>query len=194
MRSHRIVIFITGVLIALIAAAPAAGQSTLLSGYGGPGQGNQAILGAVVVKGSGGGGSSGAGSGAASGTGGETSSASSGEDGSEPSLIAPNKPAVGSSSAGSPGAQAGSDGHSGHPVGPRTSTRHASGAAVQAARQAPASFYPAAERVPAGQSAGALGLSGADVVYILLAVAALVSIGLFTKRVGAEAGRPGVGG
>jgi hypothetical protein len=51
-------------VLALAAAMPAAAvASSLLSGYGGPGQGNQAILGAALVNGPRGGGGSGSSSG-----------------------------------------------------------------------------------------------------------------------------------
>src|SRR5438876_10100556 len=53
--------------LALLALAPAAANAgPLLSGYGGPGQGNQAILGSTLLGGPGGG-SSGAGAGSGSG-------------------------------------------------------------------------------------------------------------------------------
>ena len=52
MRSHRTTIFIGAFCATLAVAAPApALASSLLSGYGGPGQGNQAILGSALVNG-----------------------------------------------------------------------------------------------------------------------------------------------
>ena len=59
MRSRRM-ITPTIALVALSAAMPvAASASSLLSGYGGPGQGNQAILGSALLGGGSSGGSSG---------------------------------------------------------------------------------------------------------------------------------------
>jgi hypothetical protein len=56
-----------GALLALAAAMPAAAQAgPLLSGYGGPGQGSQVILGSTLLGGPGGSGSSGAGGGSSS--------------------------------------------------------------------------------------------------------------------------------
>ncbi|HEY1834670.1 MAG TPA: hypothetical protein VGG08_09555, partial [Solirubrobacteraceae bacterium] len=65
MRSHRKTTPIAAVLtLALAALAPsAASANPLLSGYGGPGQGDQAIIGAALVNGPGQGGSGGGGGG-----------------------------------------------------------------------------------------------------------------------------------
>src|SRR2546421_57056 len=61
MTTHRRIITSAGLLLAAAACMPVAAHANpLLSGYGGPGQGNQAILGATLLNGSGGGGSSGA--------------------------------------------------------------------------------------------------------------------------------------
>src|SRR4051794_19511196 len=69
MYRHRLTTTVALIALGLTwAFAPAASaSSTLLSGYGGPGQGNQAILGSAVIGGkggSGGGGGSGSGGGA----------------------------------------------------------------------------------------------------------------------------------
>ncbi|HWX96585.1 MAG TPA: hypothetical protein VNZ01_07000 [Solirubrobacteraceae bacterium] len=64
MKSHRKIIPIVGLAIAFAGfTPPSAPASPLLSGYGGPGQGTQAILGSTLLNGpSGGGGSPGGGS------------------------------------------------------------------------------------------------------------------------------------
>src|SRR5207253_1711120 len=60
MTTHRRIITSVGLLMVAAACTPAAAHGNpLLSGYGGPGQGNQAILGATLLNGPGGGGSSG---------------------------------------------------------------------------------------------------------------------------------------
>jgi hypothetical protein len=56
MKTHRISIRATLVALGIAALAPAAaGANPLLTGYGGPGQGNQAILGSALLNGSAGG-------------------------------------------------------------------------------------------------------------------------------------------
>jgi hypothetical protein len=129
------------------AALPATAHAgPLLSGYGGPGQGNQAILGSALLGGSAGG----------SGTSGGGGSGSRG----------------GSSSAA----------HS------RTATRGAAGTlgsskrAEALAGERGASSYPAVEPT-ASRSGPALGLSGRDLAYILLAAAALALTGALTRRI-----------
>ncbi|HWX75639.1 MAG TPA: hypothetical protein VNZ05_10050 [Solirubrobacteraceae bacterium] len=150
---------------ALLAATPlAAHAGPLLSGYGGPGQGNQAILGSTLLGGPGGGsGSGGANEGvaAASATGGL---------------------AEGTSSSGKSGASGRHRGSS--------SVTGLHGAALRAGalgglhgRPAPAGttgFYPTVE--PAAASTPALGLSSTDILYIVLAAAALIGTGVLTRR------------
>ena len=137
--------------LALVASAAlplSAHAGPLLSGYGGPGQGNQAILGSALVGGSsGGGGTSGGGGGGS----------------------------------GSRGAASG--------VVHSRSTTHAGAGALASpqrtgvlAGERGASSYPAAEPT-ASRSGTTFGLSGADLAYILLADAALVVTGAFTRRI-----------
>src|SRR5438067_9571202 len=60
MKTQRRIIGSVGVVVLVAACLAASAQANpLLSGYGGPGQGNQAILGATLLKGGGGGGGSG---------------------------------------------------------------------------------------------------------------------------------------
>src|ERR1019366_9479043 len=72
MTRHRATTTATLVLALTLTAPAVAGANSLLSGYGGPGEGNQAILGSALLggPGSGGGGSSSGGSSGQSGSGG----------------------------------------------------------------------------------------------------------------------------
>jgi hypothetical protein len=148
----------------------AADASTLLSGYGGPGQGNQAILGSALVNGprSGGGGGSGAAGGSAT-----TASASS-------------LAATGSGVAEAPTASAAPK--TSGPLGKRSpgpARRHVSAAGTRqnplAGRASPAVNYPAVER-GAGHTSVALGLSGEQLLYAILAFGTLMSLALLTSR------------
>jgi hypothetical protein len=207
-KAHR-TILISGlplVLWALLAAPAPAAASTLLSGYGGPGQGNQAILGSALLSGKGSGGSRGSGSGGSRGSGASTASeTSAGESasgrGSSGEAAAAGSETSGPSSSGSGGAtsQSHTDSHTGAAgTGVGGSGQGAGGASGQgggearagagrgsraggAAGQTTSSLYPASERVPAGQGAGALGLSGSQLLYIILALVALLFTAALTK-------------
>jgi len=174
MREHRTIIFIGGLLVALTAALPAPClASSLLSGYGGPGQGNQAILGSALVNGprSGGGGGSGGASGSSSAKGGAgTASTTATGTGSSATGASGGS---GTSAGGKSGARAGHTRGSAH-----KDSQEATGGAPAST----ASFYPASERIVVGERSGTLGLSGADLVYIFLAIGTLVFIGVFTRR------------
>jgi len=188
MKSQRTIIFISGLMLALAVAWPAPTlASSLLSGYGGPGQGNQAILGSALVNGSRGGG--GAGGGGAGGSGG-SSAASSGsegsaasEDGSSSSGSSTQGTGSGTTSTSS-GASASGSGASGSHSGSGSRSAGAGRSGAGTAAAATASFYPASERIAAGQDAGTLGLSGADLLYILLAIGTLLFTGVLTTRLG----------
>jgi hypothetical protein len=167
-RTIGIVAWTLGASLVLAVAAPlAAHAGPLLSGYGGPGQGNQAILGSTLIGGPGGG------SGGAGGGGPESGAAATGS------------------------AQA-TIGTSGAPTGASATRTHAGGSAGRGGRGAGVSGRTAtrAERPTVGGelsdrsyrgfenagSSSALGLSGADIVYIVLAAAALAFAGLLTRR------------
>jgi hypothetical protein len=156
MTPHRKIIPIVALLVAMSAATPsAAPANSLLSGYGGPGQGNQAILGATLLNGpSGGGGSSGStpgvtGSGSATPTGGPRSTARQRGKRAAGGTRGGGRGVVGQASAGAAGS---------YPVSP-------AGGASQ----------------PAGDSE-TLGLSGENLLYILLVVGVLVCTGVLTGR------------
>lgn len=155
---------IFAIVAAVLACAPAVARANpLLSGYGGPGQGNQAILGATLIGGSGGSGGSG------------TSGGPGGPGGNEVSAIstaAPtDTPSHGSTSSTSSGrgskAPRGGAG--------AASASSAGGAAARSFRG-----YTATERV--GVSQPVLGLSGQDLLYLFLVLAVLAFTGVITGR------------
>jgi hypothetical protein len=140
----------------------------LLGGYGGPGEGSQAILGSALL---GGGGSGSSGGGSAGSTG--------------PSL----------SVAAGAGAQAGKgqgNATGGRSAGETSGARSGSGtkASRGAAKAYPVSSGRAASQ-PASSAADTLGLSGADLAYICLTLCALLFTGVLTKRLARAAGPQG---
>jgi len=159
-RQRKIIAIVA--LLGLAGIWPAAASANpLLSGYGGPGQGNQAILGSALLNGGGRGGGSGA----------PPSAATSG--GSQGVQL------------GVPGA-AGGSAHAAAPSGSRA-RRHSATSPAGASRQAPAlgdpaGVYAALERGAARPSAF-MGLSGDDLVYILLGLGVLAFTGVATSRV-----------
>jgi hypothetical protein len=174
MRSHRRIVSTAALAVALSAAVPAnAPGSSLLSGYGGPGAGNQAIIGATLLNGSGGGGS-----------GGGSSSHSL-----ESSHYSKSSGVAGSPSNGitGSGAKTGTEGstarrHAGQVTHVAGGAR-ASGAGKTSAGAAPA--YPASSVMRArGGAVGpeTLGLSSDDLLLILLALAGLAFTGVLTRR------------
>jgi hypothetical protein len=168
MKTQR-VISTTASLLAVAASlstpAPAPANS-LLSGYGGPGQGSQAILGSALVNGPSGGG------GGTSGSGG-SSLASPAQSGALSSASAGGSTAVRGSVHGSTRGSA------------RKRHAHASAAA------APAYAHPTVRtgaQVAVDGGTPALGLSGADVLYILLGLAALTVTALLTRQLSRRPG------
>jgi hypothetical protein len=165
MTSHRTISLILGLLALLMTVAPSSAfASTLLSGYGGPGQGSQAILGSALLNGPRGGGGPGGGSTATSDRGGQAGS-----------------PGSASTGEGSAGVRRGAT-----PIRP-TALGHggqaANGATDASSSGGAASAYFAVERDGAARpDSGTLGLSGEDLLYILLVLAALAFMGVLTKR------------
>ena len=162
-------------------ALPAHASSTLLSGYGGPGQGNQAIIGSALI---GGGSRPGGGSGGANGAGpSSTSSSPSSSSSSSPSppeSQAPSSMALPSGGAGPTTAGAGSHG---------ARTRGAKRSAPATRTGTPdVAITPVSARSAAR---GALGLSGADIAYIVLAFGLLALTALLTVRLSRRPGGAG---
>jgi hypothetical protein len=143
------------------AMAAAAQANPLLSGYGGPGQGDQAIIGSTLLNTPRGGGSS--------------SSGGSAEATAAALTATPNGVAGSSTSS-----------QTGH-------GRHAKGAVRTAAKTPAAGAATGGEGPSHGPtllsaaatsngSGGALGLSAGDLVYLLLALAALALAGVLTRQ------------
>ncbi len=154
-------------VVGLAALMPAsAGAGSLLSGYGAPGAGSQAILGAVLVGGrSGPGGSGGGGSDGGSGAGAslklETAAA---ERSQSAAATGPSRPAL-------------------HAVRERAVSGETSGSGSQPYA------HTGLTASQAGVGGGpAFGLTGGDVVYIILALGALVLTGVLTRSVARQPG------
>jgi hypothetical protein len=167
MKSQRGLI--TGATFAAAAAlagslAVQAQASTLLSGYGGPGQGNQAIIGATLINPpSGGGGGAGGGGGSAAGA--ETLAAAA-------AAAAASSHTTATAGAGGPGRTV-SGAHRPH------------GATV---RGTPAYTPAAGSRAPEpAVGSSALGLSAVDFVYIVLVLGGLLAAGALTRRLASPA-------
>jgi hypothetical protein len=160
--THLVIVAILALLAALAAATPAlARDSALLGGYGGPGQGNQVILGSTLLNGprdgGGGGGSGGALSPSASGAGTVQASASAGK------------------------LEVSSGGKSGAPAGSPARGRHASS---RHGKPAPSGLEPAPGQAsrPARADSQTLGLTGEELLLSLVALAALTLTGVLTRR------------
>jgi hypothetical protein len=145
----------TAATLATLAVAPtAAGANPLLSGYGGPGQGDQAILGSGLVNSPGGGGSAGPSGGVAS---------------SELTVATSHSSAGSTGGAKRPHHAAGGAGQQG---------------TAKRSPAAPASVAPASglQPVSSTSSGGTLGLSGGDMLLIVFGLAALALTGLLTRQ------------
>lgn len=163
-RHLAITTTLTLLALALAAPAPAAAtSSSLLSGYGGPGQGSQAILGSTLLGGSSGG-SPGSGSGSYSAT---TSATSTGSV--PPGTAAPTRPRARHTSRSGSGADRGGK------------------SSAQGASAYPASDEAAASRAST-HSPSSLGLSGADILHLLLALGALGLIAVATGALARQRG------
>jgi hypothetical protein len=160
MTGHRAIAAIATLLVAPAwAAAPApAAVNPLLSGYGGPGEGNQAILGSTLVGGS----STGAGPG-------------------EGGAGGPGGPAGGAGALSGPG---GAGGGARRVPGARGRRRRGPRSAGRASDGGSAATRGAAPVVSLAEASSSqtLGLSSEDVVYILVALGALAVTGVLTGR------------
>ena len=160
--SHRRTIAIAASVaaLALAAAAPQALAGPLLSGYGGPGQGNQELLGATLI-----GGSSGGGGGSAAG---------------QPASVS-----IEAAPARAAATASGSSSGAGHGQSAPAARRTPSASPQAAPRRAsePAAILPGASDTGYGVSTAPLGITGADLVYILLSVGGLLLAGMFTRQV-----------
>jgi len=160
MKPKRRIVTSVGVVALVAACLPVGAQANpLLSGYGGPGQGNQSILGASLLNGRGGGGG-GSGTLAVAAANGSGSDESASGTVATPAGAHPNKQS-GASARGHAGAQ-------------RRSPRHPLD--VEGA-------YRALERTASVSGDGALGLSGSQIALIAVVMALLAMIGVVTWRV-----------
>jgi hypothetical protein len=152
--------------LALTCAAPASAYaSPLLSGYGGPGQGSQAIIGSELLNGPPGGGGGSAGPGA-----GSTSAASSST-----------APGAGASVGGVTGAHRAA----GQSRSPGTSTPMLRGpAGNRTSVKAGSAYHYGLRSTTYGMGGGAstLGVSGADLLYLVLGVTVLLLTGVLTSQ------------
>jgi hypothetical protein len=179
MKRHRKIVPTTllPVVLGALALIPApAVAGSLLNGYGGPGEGNQAILGSALLNGPRGGGGGG---------GGSTGDSSSSLAESPPVEATRTGPRAGGgstepvhSTASGRGSTTGGHGGEAKVGGSGSAGKQASGGA--------ASAYAAVERGVAARLAsdgsGTLGLSSGDFLYILLAFGVLIVTGVLTRR------------
>jgi hypothetical protein len=165
MRTPSKIAWIAAVLALSIALTPtAASANTLLSGYGGPGQGNQAILGSALLNGP----SSGGGGGGSTGGGSSSSGAT--------NLAAPATPASAQRSLSSPRhARSGAAGKHG---------LRAKGSAGAANTRRAESGAAGAYNVSAGGGSAnpLLGFSRDDLLYVVLGLGVLAFTGVLTRR------------
>lgn len=181
MTSHRNIPSTLILLAVFVTFAPSSAlANSLLSGYGGPGEGNQAILGSALVGGAvgaGGGGSSSGSSGSSGGSTGSTGSSSSAAIGGVSAGVSEAVP-TGSSKQGS----SSHGGGSGRAARGTSTARAGSGKASGGAARA----YPPSSRGETSQSTSGglegLGLSAADLGYVLLVLGALGVTGVLTRR------------
>lgn len=165
MKKRRRTIEAAGCALVVVAlAAPAASASPLLSGYGGPGQGNQAILGSALLNGGGTGGGSSGGSGSAQRSGSGSLAVASQPASSSRPTISGQRPRHGA---------------------PASSSRQQGAAGGPAQSALPPSLaYDRAERTGSSSPSGSgtLGLSAADFLYGALVLVGLLLAGVVTRR------------
>ncbi|HTD07423.1 MAG TPA: hypothetical protein VK680_00910 [Solirubrobacteraceae bacterium] len=171
--TRRTIIKLTLIVMIVAALAPAAANAgSLLSGYGGPGEGNQAILGSALLNGPSGKGGAGGGSG----TGGT------GRSGSYGSLIAnATEGQSASSSRGSGGSTSSTSSRSSKSGGKQRHVEAGAGKASNSASQPYKHTFRASTETSGSGGLQPLGLSGADLLYILLALVVLALTGVVTR-------------
>jgi len=191
MRRQRLTITATLLALAGLSMAPtfASAAGPLLSGYGGPGQGNQAILGSAVVNGGSGGSSKGSGGGGS----GSSSSGSSSLSAAAGNSVAGAGSATSSAgtasrSAAGPDAKAGAPAAASHSSGKQAKPTLAGTYKSGAAASGGSSSLTASRGAVGGSQT--LGLSGADLLYVLLAFGVLVFTGLLTRSLARDPDGP----
>jgi hypothetical protein len=174
MRSHHTSSLTLALLAVLMTVAPScAFGNSLLSGYGGPGEGNQAILGSALL-----GGGTGGGSGSSGGSSSGDSSGLSGSSSADAGAVGQ----AGTGNATSTGTRG--QGSKDHPNGRRVAGGAAGSHGNASAGAALA--YPVSTAENTGRSAAVasetLGLSGGDLTDVLLVLGALALTGVVTGR------------
>jgi hypothetical protein len=170
MTSHRKSSLTLTLLAVLMTVAPASAfGNSLLSGYGGPGEGNQAILGSALLGGGGGNGGGGSSGGPSGLTGPSSTGAGVGGQASQENARPTGPSGRGSRTGGGAGRATGGV------AGSRGAHGEASGGGALA--------YPVSSGDNTSRVAtSAFGLSGGDLVYVLLVLGALAVTGVVTGR------------
>ncbi len=174
MTDHRPTLSLLTFLTVLAVMPSVAVAGSLLGGYGGPGEGNQAILGSALLKGGGGSGGGPAGPTDSSATGSSPTGSSAATEvrGGVGSAAPTVSRAQGSAAAG------GASSTAGEPS-PRPKAERTTGGGRGAAHRGQSHGLPPR---PTREGSGYLGLSGEDFLYILLALAVLACTGVLTRR------------
>jgi hypothetical protein len=177
MTRHRTIV-LTLALVAAVAVLPTSAlASSLLSGYGAPGSGDQAILGSALLNGPRGGGNGGAGvRGAGAGVSASTRQVQRG-----PGATIGTRAGL----QGSPSSAVSAHRHRSSRAAVNTSGS-ASTASRRSARRAQQSIqssftYPTSS-LPGTENSGTLGFSGEDLLLLVLAIGALACTGAFTRQ------------
>ena len=181
-------------VLALPAAALASSGSPLLSGYGGPGSGDQAVLGGGLVSG-GSGGSGGSGSSGAS----TSLRAAAPSTSSSTTTSGSGSTSTGSSTTKgtTSGGASGSTTHHAHAHGTSTTTSttpsHAAagGTTSTSTQSTPAAGLPHLATTPVKASSGAFPLSGRDLLLALVVALAIAALAVATHRLSRGLAGPG---
>ena len=181
--------------LVFLAASPAGAEDPLLSGYAGPGGGDQAVLGSKLIGGAGGGGTS-------SGSGGSGRAAvarslqaapATPSSGGAPVASGTPSSSSGSTRSGASEGKAPSKRSGSKRSGPKSSSRRPAGSGSGAAHGRPAAAaltptYPAAR----ASEAGGLPFSGGDVLFTLLGAGVVAAVAVATIRLTRTRPEPGI--
>jgi hypothetical protein len=173
------VLLLTGATLVLAPTTAFAG-SPLLSGYGGPGAGEQAVIGSTLIGGSGGGGATGGSSGSG-GSGGANLSGSAGVSTSSTGGASP----TGSGSAGGSGvgaANAGTGSHGTTAKGGATLRAPQRGRSTGAAGGSASAYVYATSQGSVASASALTGISGSDVLLLVGILATLGLVAVLTLR------------
>ncbi|MGD1058795.1 MAG: hypothetical protein ABR992_15430 [Solirubrobacteraceae bacterium] len=171
--TRRTIIKLTLIVLVVAVLTPAAASAgSLLSGYGGPGEGNQAILGSALLNGPS----------SKGGSGGSGGAAGAGRSGSYGSLIASaDEGRAANSSHGSGGSTRSSSARSSKSGSKQRQVKAGAEKASNSASPPYTQTNRPSTQASSGGSSQPLGLSGADLLYILLALVVLALTGVLTR-------------